>query len=140
MSGLGSLAKTLDKLARVPSQIAGDAAKTIATEIQRQFDNGLDPYGEPWEQLADSTVARGRTPPPLTDTWEMRDGIEVRPMPGSGISISFEVDYAIHHQYGAPRANVPQRAILPPAGVLPDTWKRALADAQERAFKRAWAG
>lgn len=128
----------LGKLADVPSQIAKDASVGIADAIDAEFSAGLAPDGTPWTGLAESTMARGRSAPPLTDTHDMRDSVDVKPMRGAGISVTID-DPAVHHQYGAPRAHVPPRPILP-SGKLPDTWQRAIADAADSAFDRAAGG
>ena len=127
------LAPALRKLSEVPAQVARGAADAIAAQVQEDFDAGLDPYGEPWEPLAEATLAKGRTPPPLTDTGAMRASVDVRPGSGAGITFTID-DPAVHHQYGT--VNMPARPMFPNQASLPDTWSRAIADASEEAFKR----
>lgn len=132
LRGMGQLARNIAQLARVPSRAAALAAPGIAREIQHEFDRGVDPYGRPWKPLKPSTLARGRHPPPLTDTREMRDGIAVRPLPAAGIAITFARDVpAIFHQRGT--RFMALRAILP-TNVLPKAWGAILAAASRRAF------
>lgn len=130
--GLGQLERNLELLARVPSRAAAFAAPAIAREIDREFATGRDPYGRAWAPLRPSTLARGRRPPPLTDTGRMRGGLEVRPMAGAGISITFADEVpAIFHQKGTRK--MARREILP-TNVLPASWNRALENAARRAF------
>src|SRR5690606_17437543 len=66
------LARALRELVRVPSQIAGAVSDAINDRIQAGFDQGTDPYGSPWAELAPYTLAKGRTPPPLTESGGLR--------------------------------------------------------------------
>lgn len=127
------LAASLRTLSSIPATAARGGAERIAAQVQEDFDAGLDPYGNAWEDLAEATLAKGRTPPPLTDTGSMRASVDVSPMQGAGISITID-DPAVHHQYGT--INMPARPIFPNQGALPDTWRRAIADAGEEAFER----
>ena len=139
LSFFGELEDNLNQLAGVPSRAARDASRDIAKAIDQQFAHGLDPYGEPWAPLAESTLAKGRTPPPMTNSGAMRAGIHVRPMGGAGIEVSCDAEYLGFHQgAGSPRANVPPRHVLP-EGELPDTYQRAIADALDAAVERAMA-
>jgi hypothetical protein len=139
VSTLDELAEALSRLAAVPSQIAADASERIGDLIQGEFDAGVDPYGHAWKPLAESTIERGRTPPPLTDTTDMRSGIEVRPMAGAGVSITFADPMpAAAHQTGwsGQQGDGPARPMLPDRGV-PDTWEAALEQASAAATNRA---
>lgn len=136
LSELGALADNLHRLALVPSQASAEASREIAQLIDQQFDAGIDPYGVPWEPLAKSTVARGRTDPPMTDTRRLRDTMRVFPLRGAGIAVTSDAEYLGFHQgEGSPNANVPPRHVLP-EGEIPDTWERAIADALDNAFER----
>jgi phage gpG-like protein len=127
------LASALRKLSAVPAQTARGAADRISAQVQQDFDAGVDPYGDPWEPLAETTLEKGREPPPLTDTGAMRASVDVRPGQGAGITFTID-DPAIHHQYGT--VHMPQRAIFPNRPDLPDTWRRAISDASEEAFTK----
>jgi phage gpG-like protein len=131
---LRRVAQAVRQLARVPSQAAAEASADIAELVEQEFAAGVDPYGQAWAPLAPATIAKGRSAPPLTDTGAMRGGFEARPMSGAGIAVSFDVDYAAFHQTGT--ANMPARPPLPDHG-LPDTWRRAIADAVDAAAERA---
>jgi hypothetical protein len=132
MASFANLQKMIRSLASVPSQIARDASAGIAREIQAEFDAGVNPFGSPWAALKQATLDKGRTPPPLTDTGEMRHGIEVKPLRGAGIGVTIP-DPGVHHQYGT--KYMAARPIFPDR--MPDTWQRAIADASDEAFRRA---
>lgn len=137
ISHMGRLAENIGKLASVPSQAAADAADSIATLIEQEFDAGEDPYGNEWEPLSTATKANGRTPPPLTDTGAMRGSVRVQPMRGAGISIT--VDHpAAPHQTGwtGSRGTGPARPILP-SYAFPRGWREALDRAVSAAAKRS---
>lgn len=148
MSGAAALAAVkrmqgaLRQLARVPSQAAAAACPEIADLIEDEFDQGADPYGTQWAPLRPYTIQKGRANPPLTDTGAMREGITVQPSSGAGIVVTSEEPYLAFHQvgftnawsgyYAAPRRVLPERTI-------PDTWKRAIADAVQEAGSRTLA-
>lgn len=113
------------QLSRVPSQAAKPVAQRISAEIQKRFDAGQDPYGRTWAPLAPATIAKGRRPPPLTDTGRGRASIAVKPTRGAGMSIRVGVPYMVHHQFGARKGrwNLPARPFLP-LTVLPKEWNR----------------
>lgn len=137
ISDLGSLAANLADLSAVPSQASRDAARGIKRAIDEEFRSGQDPYGEPWEPLAESTIAKkGGDARILIETGEMQRGIEVKPTAGAGIAITSRVGYLGFHQgEGAPNANVPPRHVLP-EGDMPDAWGDAISNALDRAFDR----
>lgn len=146
LSDLDGLIENLHALADVPSKASRQAADGIEEAIQKQFDDGTDPYGEEWAPLAESTLARtpNRNGGPLDNTSAMRDGIVVAPMSGAGVSITFEDkgDIAQIHQTGATYKDghtMPARKILPEEE-LPESWEEAIAeavhDAAERTIKR----
>ncbi len=133
IAALHTVAKAIRALARVPSQAGAPAAKSLGELIQREFDAGIDPYGDAWAPLLDSTLATGRTPPPLTDSGDLR-AVTVEPTSGAGISITLGAPYGAMHQTGT--RHMQARPILPVHG-LPDTWRRAIADEVDAAFERA---
>ncbi len=117
---LGQLAENLRRLASVPSRVSRPVSDEIAKSIQKQFDDGVNAYGRAWAALAPSTLAKGRTPPPLTDTRAMRNSLNVRPASAAGVQISIGFPAGIH-QGGSPKTNLPARPVLP-TGVFPRTW------------------
>lgn len=120
----GRLAQTLRELNAVPSQAAADAAPKIRALITKQFSSGANPYGTAWAALRPATLARGRRPPPLTDTRRMRRTIRVQTRAGSGLKISVPAPYAGFHQTGTSR--MAKRLIVPDRG-LPRSWREAIA-------------
>ena len=98
----------------------------IKTLVEAQFDEGRDPYGEPWAALAASTVAKGRTPPPLTDTGAMRKSLRVVAS-ADGLTCSMAEPFKFH-QYGT--VNMPARPILPAEGVPPE-WEKVITETVE---------
>lgn len=115
-----SFSKALKSLLEVPAQIAKDVAKDISKDIQANFDAGQDAYKRPWTKLAKATLAKGRHPPPLTDTRKGRRGIKVLPAQGAGISITSSVGYMGIHQHGSP-PRLPRRSFLP-TNTMPKAW------------------
>lgn len=132
-SGLGQLARNVERLARIPARVATFAAPEIADEIEAEFATGRDPYGRAWAPLRPSTRARGRRPPPLTNTGAMRAGVDVRPLPGAGIAITFADEIpAVFHQKGTRK--MAARPPLP-SSTFPARWSRALERAADEAFR-----
>jgi len=52
-------------------------APTIRSNVEAQFAKGVNPYDTPWKPLRPATLAKGRTPPPLTETGALRRSIKV---------------------------------------------------------------
>lgn len=134
--GLGQLGRNVEQLARVPSRVASSSATAIRGRLEEQFTEGKDPYGRPWAPLKPATVKAGRHNPPLTDTRKMRDhDLDVRPMGGAGIAITFNPNApALFHQKGTPTMEA--RPILP-TGTMPASWNRALEDASTQSVVKA---
>lgn len=137
-AGLGQLARNVERLARVPSRAAALAAPGIAREIAGEFAAGRDPYGRAWAPLRPSTQARGRRPPPLTDTGKMRAGVDVRPLPGAGIAITFADEIPAYFHNRGTRKMV-RREILP-VSAFPARWARVLERAGDEAVARTMEG
>jgi phage gpG-like protein len=131
ISRMGKLADNLGKLAAVPSRVARPVAKAIHEDIEDSFDRGVDPYGEAWEELKQSTIDKGRSPPPLTDTWKMRKSCQVFPTSGGGIQITIDHPAQVHQTGGENPArnwSMAARPILPGRG-FPEQWKNIIDDA-----------
>lgn len=120
------LAAALRELSKVPAQISKDYARWSTQRLREGYAEGKDPFGNSWAPLAKATLARGRTPPPLTDTTAMRDSTEAVPAPGAGVTFKIGPWYAVIHYEGAPAANIPAREMLPHGG-LPPKWRAELA-------------
>jgi hypothetical protein len=125
--------RALRELARVPSQISGEVSKRIQADIMRRFARGEDPYGRRWAPLKPATLAKGRHPPPLTDTGRGKGGIRVTPARGAGVQITSSVPYMRYHM-----RRTPHRAARPflPEGVLPKAWAEIWRDALVRRARR----
>lgn len=130
---LGLLQANLEKLARVPSQIATDASEDIRSAIVAEFEAGQDPYGHAWEELQEATLLKGRFPPPLTESGDMAD-VDVHPTAGSGIAIEFAPEYSGFHQVGT--KYMVARPPLPIAG-FPSSWSKAISDAARARVEKA---
>lgn len=138
LSRMGDLADRVADLATVPSRAARAVAFEVEGFMQAEFDDGRDPYGDAWDPLAEATLDRGRTPPPLDDTGAMRSSLRVRPMRGAGISVTIDHP-AAPHQTGwvGPQGEGPARPILPARGELPEAWQGAIEDAVTREARRS---
>jgi hypothetical protein len=138
LTQMGALVDRLADLAEVPSRASAEASERIAQLIEEEFAHGRDPYEDPWQELSDTTLAKGRTPPPLTDTWAMRKGIDVHPMSGAGIAVTIGEPYAPPHQTGwkGPQGKGPPRPILPARAELPDEWQDMIAEAVDRLVRK----
>lgn len=142
---MGQLADRLNDLARIPSRVSAKVAPKIAELIQEEFDDGADPYGTPWEPLAEATLAKGRTPPPLTDTLHsppnMRDTVHVRPMQAAGVKITIDHPAAPHQTgWNGRQGQGPARPPLPARGELPAGWQEVIESEIERDVRRVRRG
>lgn len=126
------LARALRELTAVPSQIAGGVADSITARLAAGYAAGTDPHGAAWAPLRPATLAKGRTPPPLTDTGVMAAGTLARATGGAGIALEAPDPAGIHF---AGTAFMAARPPLPSNG-LPATWR---ADIRDAVSKRAAA-
>ena len=87
-----------EKLAHLKAQLEDTAglmrkaeervAEKLQEQLDYQYETGTDPNNEGWAELAPATLARGRKPPPLTDTEEMkRHSNAVRGVGGINVNI-----------------------------------------------------
>ena len=129
-----NLGNRLRELASVPSQAAKAASEDIADLIEGEFEAGNDPYGKPWAPLKPSTLKRGRRPPPLTDTRQLRESVDVKPMKGAGIQVTLDEVPGVFHQTGT--KDMAKRAILPDGKKMPEPWTQAIADACDEAVQK----
>jgi len=138
LSQIGAPEARIADLAEVPARAARNVAERLHYEMQAEFDQGTDPYGNPWKELAESTTERGRHAPPLTDTHAMRDSLTVLPMRAAGVAITIDHP-ALPHQTGwsGPVGDGPARPILPQGSKLPDAWQDIIDEEIEREFKRS---
>jgi hypothetical protein len=129
---MGRLAQRVADLARVPSRAAATVALELEALLEEEYETGTDPYGTPWAPLAESTLARGRHAPPLTDTGSMRLGTTVTPTRYAGVAI-FVPHPGAPHQTGwsGPQNSGPARPILP-FREMPAAWRDVIEGAVSR--------
>lgn len=153
------LSQLVRKLAAVPSQASAQIARELNAEIQGNFDKGVDPFGRRWKRLAKSTLAKGRHPPPLTDTRRGRESVTAKSMRGAGVMIVVGVLYMIYHQFGGKshlrghrknknfgrdkdrssgRATPPRRSFLPQGNEWPKRWIAIIDRAYTNASLKVW--
>lgn len=142
LAAMGRLGARLDDLARIPSRAAPAAAEGINAAIQSGYENGTDPYGDPWAELAERTQMKHGSPPLQAEfggvPGPMGQGTIATPRSGSGLDISVPFP-GQYHQTGAHRGNwhMPARRILPQGRSLPPEWKTSIDDAMRDAFGKA---
>jgi hypothetical protein len=120
---MGHLADRIADLAEVPSRAAKRVSRELGALLQEDFDAGHDPYGTAWKRLAPATIAKGRTPPPLSASEKMRRSLRVKPMRGAGIAITISHPAQVHQTgWDGPSGKGPARPILPQRGELPEAW------------------
>ncbi len=126
------LKANLANLSRVPSQVAREASTSINGLIQQEFDRGQDPYGKAWAPLRSATLAKGRTPPPLTATGKMRGKTLAKPLQSIGIGLEFPFP-GVFHQKGTRKMRA--RPVLPYGG-MPRAWTAAIKIATAKALAK----
>ncbi len=136
MAGFSDLADRLAELEGIPSRITREVADAINVEIEGQFANGHNAYGNPWAPLLPSTVKRKKGDRRiLRRTDALSSETRATPTSGAGIEIT-SLDYGGVHQTGdLPR--MVARKILPDGSALPRPWTKAIEDATDRAFAKA---
>jgi hypothetical protein len=129
IGGMGRLADRIEDLARIPSRAAATVALELEALIEAEYEGGHDPYGEPWEPLAEATIAKGRHFPPLTDTGAMRLGSTVTPTQYAGVAIYIPHPGAPHQTgWSGPQGDGPARPTLPSRD-MPRSWRDAIGAA-----------
>lgn len=122
---LGALEKTLEDAPDVLKAISRNSAEEVVGLIKDGFRDEKDPYGKRWKpkQIPDGRkVLSGKTS-------NLKGGWHVTSSSKGGFTVAPSVDYAVHHQFGAPRAGIPQRMMVPSkARGLPAGWADALEE------------
>ncbi len=111
---LGSTNELLQAMSR-------DMAEEAVGLIRDGFRSQINPYGKPWQakKVDDGrAILSGKTS-------NLRTGWHVTRAARGGFTVSPSVAYAVHHQFGAPRRNIPQRMMVPGKGRLPSKWAEA---------------
>jgi hypothetical protein len=135
--GLGALEANLRRMASVPARASKLAAENVREVITGEYATGSNPYGAPWAPLKPSTLAKGRHAPPLTDTGALDAGTNVQPLPGAGISVTFDAPYASFHHTGTSR--MAARPVAP-TGAFPRSWEKAITNALDETFAKTSEG
>lgn len=140
---LESVQKQVDELARMPRKLAVACAPLITQLLRGGFATGRDPYGRPWRALRPATLAKGRRPPPLTDTRELADGTMAKALNGNraGLHLVVGAKYGAFHQVGfrVGKTKVGPRRILPAFG-MPASWRQVFAEQAKRLAREAGRG
>ena len=139
---LGRLKDTLDRLIQLPRRTATIAAPKLTALLQKQFRDGVDPYGRPWARLRPSTLAK-HGPPPLTASGALRRGTRAEQPRANyaGIRLVVGERYGYFAQTGfrVGRTQVPPRRILPQYG-MPSAWSAILKESARQAAKELTRG
>lgn len=130
------LARTIRDLAGVPSRAARYVANRLSGRIQDGFDQGVSPAGTPWAALKASTLARGRTPPPLTESGLLRGATYFAPSGGAGVELHTTDEHGgAEHMSG--RADMAARPYYP-VGRLPESYREDIATEINAETVRTW--
>lgn len=136
-AGLEAVIGKLEGMKDLVPKICDESAQGIEDAIARQFIEGVDPYGEPWAPLAESTIRRKGKSTILEDTGAMMAS-PVVVVTESSIEATV-ADPAGYHQEGG--GNLPARPILPDeTRGLPDSWEAAIVKAAEDVMNEEWGG
>ncbi len=132
MAGLDAM---LSRLSDVPRQTAQEVAPALNRLVQAGFDAGTDPYGQAWKPLRAATLRKGRRPPPLSASRDMRGAFTIRPSTGgrAGLRLVVGAPYARFHQTGT--RYMARRELAPSKG-LPASWRLALVAASRAVGQR----
>lgn len=100
-----------------------DIGAGLESNIQRRFDAHVDPTGKAWAPWAPSTAkqrakkGRGTL---MEYTRHLRGSLNYH-ADADSVEIGFGMPYAIYHEFGAPKNNLPRRGLLtadPESGTL----------------------
>ena len=124
---LAALKERLEAAAELKLAGADRVAEKFEEQLEHQYDSGTDPHNEGWAELGAATLAKGRTPPPLTDTGEMRRNSKaVSGLAGIRVSVDKPSKPLVPSLHQKGTENMPQRQIVPePRAALPVAWKAA---------------
>src|SRR5271166_6699696 len=101
-AALARVKRVVNELGKVPSQMARPSSEAILGLLRAQFAAQTDAYGRPWAPHSKETVRRWGEHPIGRLTGKMYNGLEVKPMAGSGISIIMGADYSAFFQLKRP--------------------------------------
>ena len=125
-----ALAEAANRLTDL-TPVMASIGEYMVGRTRERFDSSTAPNGQKWAPLAKATIdakrrrqkggtskngrsiARTNANPEdiLKDTFLLRDTIAYQPT-ASSVAIGTPQKYGLHHQYGAPRRNIPARPFL----------------------------
>lgn len=120
--------KRADELSR---QIVKALGAEALAQVQLGFREERDPDGKPWAPL------KRRVGRILSKTGRLRRSFSMK-FHASGFRIGTNVKYAKHHQFGAPRANIPPRRMLPSNGSIGKAWAAPVRKTVQQILLRYW--
>lgn len=125
---LSVLLRSLDATQTAQTPVAKALAKSAAELALEGYDAARSPSGVAW-----APIKRPRPGSrPLVRTRALRESA-TNPYVYSGGFTFVSTPWGSHHQYGAPRANIPARPYWPVES-LPLRWELRMADEAERAL------
>jgi len=125
---LSVLLRALDAAQTAQTPVAKALAKSAADLALEGYDAARSPSGVPW-----APIKRPRPGSrPLVRTRALRESA-TNPYVYPGGFTFVSTPWGSHHQYGAPRANIPARPYWP-VDSLPLRWEQRMADEAERAL------
>ena len=125
---LSVLLRSLDAAQTAQTPIAKALAKSAAELALDGYDAARSPSGAAW-----APIKRPRPGSrPLVRTRALRESA-TQPYVYPGGFTFVSTPWGSHHQFGAPRANIPARPFWPD-GSLPLRWELRMADEAERAL------
>lgn len=89
-------------------------------ELVSNMSDGKDALGNPWEPLKESTIRAKGSDTPLIDNSRLITDINAASTFDRGSRVSIigtNLDYAEHHEFGAPEAGIPRRPIFTPTSI-----------------------
>lgn len=127
---MGTAPLVLESMSR---NMAEEAISLIAGGFRKQS----DPYGRAWQK---KKAPDGRNIL-VGKTARLRNGWKVTRASRGGFTVSPSVDYAVHHQFGAPRARIPARMMFPSSKLgMPPAWREALTEVVQEQLTAHFAG
>jgi len=125
---LSVLLRALDAAQTAQTPVAKALAKGAADLALEGYDAARSPSGAAWAPIKRPRPG-GR---PLVRTRALRESA-TSPYVYPGGFTFVSTPWGSHHQFGAPRANIPARPYWP-VDALPLRWEQRMADAAERAL------
>ena len=121
-SGLDNFIRKLNQeivQKNVHRTISNAIAEDFVEKVKEGFSESHDPFGNSWANL------RYRDGQPLRDSGNLASSFEPKNVSAEGFQLGTDREYGVHHQFGAPKANIVARPMLPPNGKLPKEWGEA---------------